>query len=63
MTRDRDDKPRSELEIVRIGGGASARLVALVVVGVLAAVVWVGMSNRPPVWPMSGTPRSGAEGC
>ena len=48
MTRDRDAKPRSELKIVRIGGGASARLVALVVVGVLAAVVWVGMSNRPP---------------
>lgn len=48
MTRDRDPKPRSELEIVRIGGGASARLVALVVVGVLAAMVWVGTSNRPP---------------
>jgi len=48
VTGDRDAKSRSELEIVRIGGGASARIGALVVVGVLAAVVWVGMSNRPP---------------
>lgn len=48
MSKDRQPEPRSALEVVRIGGGASARLVALVVVGVLAAVVWVGMSNRPP---------------
>lgn len=48
MSRDRHSEPRSGLEVVRIGGGASARLGALVVAGVLAAVVWVGVSNRPP---------------
>lgn len=40
--------PRATLEVARIGGGESARLGALVVVGVLVAVVWVGLSNRPP---------------
>lgn len=57
MSKDRQPEPRSVLEVVRVGGGASARLGALVVVGVLAAVVWVGMSNRAPT---GGTPHTQA---
>lgn len=48
MSKDRQPEPRSALEVVRVGGGVSARLGAFVVVGALAAVVWVGMSNRGP---------------
>ncbi len=48
MSRDRQTEPGSALEVVRIGGGASARLVALVVAGVLATMVWVGLSSRLP---------------
>ncbi len=39
-------EPRIELSTTRVGGGGSARLVALVTAGVLGAVVWVGLSGQ-----------------
>ena len=39
------------VETTRVGDGRSARFGALVVVGTLVAVAWVGFSNRPPAPP------------
>ncbi len=49
----REPAERATLEVARVGGGGSARFGALVVVGVLVAVVWVGLSNRPATLPGS----------
>lgn len=53
MTDLRRDAP-NVLETTRVRGGASARLVAVAVAGVLGLVVWIGISGRPaPVVPAS----------
>jgi hypothetical protein len=43
----------SSLETARIGGHRSAIIAALAVVGVLVAVVWVGVSGRPTPAPLA----------
>ncbi len=53
MSDGRDAERRSALAVARVGGGRSARVGALVVVGVLVAVVGVGLSGRPPSPPVA----------
>ncbi|MEX2546617.1 MAG: hypothetical protein WD830_02365 [Chloroflexota bacterium] len=57
----REPAERAALEVARVGGGGSARLGALVVVGVLVAVLWVGLSNRPGTVPASTPARTSAQ--
>lgn len=42
-------------DVVRVGGGASARIGAIAVAAVLVAVIWVGLANRAP---SGGAPRT-----
>ena len=50
---ERQPDPPRDLSTTRVGGGGSARAVALVTLVTLATVVWVGFSGRKPEPPIS----------
>lgn len=60
MMDPRDDGPATPLTTTRVSGGSSARAVALVVVGVLASVVAIGVAGRPASDPPRGATQDSA---